>query len=57
MSPGVRIHSCERYIAVGVDGMAHSPENWGVSLGTLYEELLMADPSRMEGRPGSADAV
>jgi hypothetical protein len=24
---------------------------------TLYEELLMADPSGMEGRPGSADAV
>jgi len=23
----------------------------------LYEELLMADPSGMEGRPGSADAV
>jgi hypothetical protein len=23
---------------------------------TLYEELLMADPSGMEGRPGSADA-
>jgi hypothetical protein len=26
-------------------------------VGTLYEELLMADPSGMEGRPGSADAV
>jgi hypothetical protein len=25
--------------------------------GTLYEELLMADPSGMEGRPGSADAA
>lgn len=25
--------------------------------GTLYEELLTADPSGMEGRPGSADAV
>jgi len=24
---------------------------------TLYEELLTADPSGMEGRPGSADAV
>ena len=24
---------------------------------TLYEELLMADPSGMEGRPGSADAA
>jgi hypothetical protein len=24
-------------------------------LGTLYEELLIADPSGMEGRPGSAD--
>jgi hypothetical protein len=24
---------------------------------SLYEELLMADPSGMEGRPGSADAV
>jgi hypothetical protein len=24
---------------------------------TLYEELLMADPSGMEGRPGSADPV
>lgn len=23
---------------------------------TLYEELLMADPSGLEGRPGSADA-
>ena len=23
--------------------------------GSLYEELLMADPSGMEGRPGSAD--
>jgi hypothetical protein len=23
----------------------------------LYEELLMADPSGMEGRPGSVDAV
>ena len=26
-------------------------------IGTLYEELLMADPSGMEGRPGSADAA
>jgi hypothetical protein len=26
-------------------------------VGGLYEELLMADPSGMEGRPGSADAV
>jgi hypothetical protein len=26
-------------------------------IGCLYEELLMADPSGMEGRPGSADAV
>ena len=26
-------------------------------IGTLYEELLMADPSGMEGRPGSAEAV
>lgn len=26
-------------------------------VGTLYEELLTADPSGMEGRPGSADAV
>ena len=26
-------------------------------LSTLYEELLTADPSGMEGRPGSADAV
>ena len=26
-------------------------------VGTLYEELLMADPSGMEGRPGSADAA
>src|SRR6266550_254081 len=25
--------------------------------GTLYEGLLAADPSGMEGRPGSADAV
>jgi hypothetical protein len=25
--------------------------------GTLYEELLMADPSGMEGRPGSVDAA
>jgi hypothetical protein len=24
---------------------------------SLYEELLMADPSGMEGRPGSADAL
>jgi len=24
---------------------------------SLYEELLMADPTGMEGRPGSADAV
>jgi hypothetical protein len=24
---------------------------------TLYEELLMADPSGIEGRPGSADAI
>ena len=24
---------------------------------SLYEELLMADPSGMEGRPGSADAI
>ena len=32
-----------------------SDENDDVS--TLYEELLMADPSGMEGRPGSADAV
>ena len=24
-------------------------------VGTLYEELLMADPTGMEGRPGSAD--
>jgi hypothetical protein len=31
-----------------------SDENDDVS--TLYEELLMADPSGMEGRPGSADA-
>jgi hypothetical protein len=27
------------------------------SIGTLYEELLMADPSGTEGRPGSADTV
>jgi hypothetical protein len=26
-----------------------------VDIGTLYEELLMADPSGMDGRPGSAD--
>jgi hypothetical protein len=26
-------------------------------VGALYQELLMADPSGMEGRPGSADAV
>ncbi len=26
-------------------------------VGTLYEGLLAADPSGMEGRPGSADAV
>jgi hypothetical protein len=26
-------------------------------VGTLYEGLLSADPSGMEGRPGSADAV
>jgi hypothetical protein len=26
-------------------------------IGGLYEELLGADPSGMEGRPGSADAV
>jgi hypothetical protein len=26
-------------------------------ISTLYEGLLMADPSGMEGRPGSADAV
>jgi hypothetical protein len=26
-------------------------------VGALYEEILMADPSGMEGRPGSADAV
>jgi hypothetical protein len=26
-------------------------------VGTLYEELLTADPSGMEGRPGSADAA
>lgn len=26
-------------------------------VGTLYEELLTADPSGMEGRPGSAEAV
>jgi len=32
-----------------------SDENDDVS--TLYEELLMADPSGMEGRPGSADAA
>jgi hypothetical protein len=25
--------------------------------GTLYEELLMADPSGMSGRPGSIDSV
>ena len=29
----------------------------GDDVSTLYEELLMADPSGMEGRPGSADAV
>jgi hypothetical protein len=27
------------------------------SIGTLYEELLMADPSGTEGGPGSADTV
>jgi hypothetical protein len=26
-------------------------------VGTLYEDLLTADPSGMEGRPGSTDAV
>ena len=26
-------------------------------LGALYQELLMADPSGREGRPGSADAL
>ena len=26
-------------------------------LSGLYEEILMADPSGMEGRPGSADAI
>ena len=26
-------------------------------VGSLYEELLTADPSGMEGRPGSADAA
>ena len=26
-------------------------------VGALYESLLMADPSGMEGRPGSADAA
>jgi len=26
-------------------------------IGTLYQELLTADPSGMEGRPGSADAT
>ncbi len=31
------------------------PEEEDVS--TLYEELLLADPSGMAGRPGSADAV
>jgi hypothetical protein len=25
--------------------------------GSLYEELLTSDPSGMEGRPGSIDAV
>jgi len=25
--------------------------------GSLYEELLMADPSGMEGRPGSTDSI
>ncbi len=29
----------------------------GENVSGLYEELLMADPSGMEGRPGSADAV
>jgi len=29
----------------------------GEDVGTLYEDLLAADPSGMEGRPGSADAV
>ena len=29
----------------------------GEDAGTLYEELLTADPSGMEGRPGSIDAV
>jgi hypothetical protein len=29
----------------------------GHDIGTLHEDLLMADPSGMEGRPGSADIV
>jgi hypothetical protein len=29
----------------------------GDDVSTLYEELLTTDPSGMEGRPGSADAV
>jgi hypothetical protein len=43
----------------GVFGALFSLSEFGLDdetdLGTLFEELLMADPSGMEGRPGSAD--
>jgi hypothetical protein len=51
-----------RYVAYNaVFGTLYSLSDPGVDddtdVGGLYEELLMADPSGMEGRPGSADAV
>jgi hypothetical protein len=51
-----------RYAAYNaVFGTLYSLSDPGVDddtdVGGLYEELLMADPSGMEGRPGSADAV
>ena len=51
-----------RYAAYNaVFGTLYSFSDPGVDddtdVGGLYEELLMADPSGMEGRPGSANAV